>query len=65
MALKRFKLNEDKIEFIIFGTLSGPKKVVTTSVLKGNHQIATSTIGGKIGAFICPNLSMDTEIKNV
>ena len=65
MALNRLKLNEDKTEFVIFGTPSGLKKVITISVSIGNHQIATSTTVRNIAAFIYPNLSMDTQIHNM
>ena len=65
MCLNKLKLNDNKTEFIIFGSPSGLKKVTTTSVLVGGHSIASSSSVRNIGAYMDSKLSMDAQVTNM
>ena len=52
MAMNWLKLNDDKTEFIIFGTPSQLRKVTTASIRVGEHTIQAETSVSNIGAIL-------------
>ena len=59
------KLNEDKTEFIIFGTKRNIEKVTAWSVSVGDSEILPSTAARNIGAYMDSELNMNTHINSV
>jgi hypothetical protein len=62
MALNWLKLNDDKTEFIIFGTPFQLRKVITTSIRVGEHTIQAVTSVRNIGAIFDKNMKMDVHV---
>ena len=60
----KLKLNDAKTEFIILGTKSMLKKVVTTSLQVGDQSVLPTTSVRNIGAFFDSSLHMHDQVKN-
>ena len=65
MFANKLKLNDEKTEFIIFGSAPGLKKVNTTSISVGDQSIIASSSIRNIGVFLDSNMKMDSQIKNI
>ena len=59
----KLKLNDEKTEFIVFGTPAGLRKVITSTILVGNKLIKASSSVRNIGAYLDQNLKMDVQVK--
>lgn len=59
------KLNEDKTEFIIFGTKTNIAKVSGWTVTVGDVEILPSKSVRNIGAYLDSQLTMDCHINNI
>ena len=62
MAANWLKLNDDKTEFIIFGSKQQLSQVTTTAVRVGDATITTSPSVKSIGAHLDSLLKMDTQL---
>ena len=65
MANNFLKLNEDKTEFIIFGSQRDLKSVSHRSVTVGNEEVLPSTTVRNIGAMLDSPLAMTSHINSV
>ncbi len=65
MSSNKLKLNDQKTEFIIFGSPSGRKKVQTTSIKVGDEDILPATVVRNIGAYFDCHLKMDTQVSKM
>ena len=63
MRQNRLKLNDQKTEFVIFGTSAQLKKVKTMHVRVGDESIGRSRLVRNIGAFFDEELKMDAQVK--
>ena len=62
IAMIWLKLNDDKTEFIIFGTPSQLRKVTTASIRVGEHTIQAETSVRNIGAIFYRKMKMDVHV---
>ena len=65
MNANRLKLNDSKIEFIIFGSAPNLKKVKTTTILIGQEHITASSSARNIGAYMDKHLEICVHISNI
>ena len=65
MNQNRLKLNDQKTEFIIFGTSSGLKKVSTKSIRVGEESIPVSNTVRNIGAMFDQEMKMDAQVNSM
>ena len=65
MNRNRLKLNDQKTEFIIFGTSANLKRVRTTSVRVGDENISASDKVRNIGAMFDREMKMDTQVNSM
>ena len=62
MAQNYLKLNDDKTEFIVIGSPSNLKKVVTEHILVGGHKIPKSEQVRNIGAIFDSSATMEAQV---
>ena len=65
MNKNRLKLNENKSEFIIFGTSTGLKKVATTTTRVCQGAIPACDKVRNIGAMFDSEMKMDTQVNTM
>ena len=65
MCNNQLKLNEDKIESILFSTFSLPSDCLPSSVTVGTHQIAFSDKVRNLGFILDSNLTMKQHVIKV
>ena len=65
MASNYLKLNDDKSEFVIFGSPHNLAKVTTSAVKIGSHHITSSKVVRNIGAMFDSGLKMDSQVSSV
>ena len=65
MNRNRLKLNDNKTEFIIFGSKSKLRNINTTSISVGNEKIKAVCEVRNIGAYFDTELKMHTQVKNM
>ena len=65
MRKNKLKLNDDKTEFIVFGTPSALKEVKTSSIQIGDHVTHLSSCVRNIGAHFDSTLKMSDQVQHV
>ena len=65
MTLNKLKLNDSKTEFIIMGTASSLKKINTTCIRIGDHDIPLSTSVRNIGGYFDSQMKMDVHVRHM
>ena len=65
MVTNKLKLNDGKTEFIVFGSRHALKKVQTSSIKIGNHEIAASANVRNIGALFDKEMKMERQVANM
>ena len=65
MKKDKLKLNDDKTEFIIFGTPSALKQVKTPSIQIGDHVTHLSSCVRNIGAYCDTTLKMNEQVQHM
>ena len=65
MRKNKLKLNDDKTEFIVFGTPSALKEVKTSSIQIGDHVTHLSSCVRNIGVYFDSTLKMNDQVQHV
>ena len=65
MRKNKLKLNDDKTEFIVFGTPSALKEVKPSSIQIGDHVTHLSSCVRNIGAYFNSTLKMNDQVQHV
>ena len=65
MRKHKLKLNDDKTEFIVFGTPSALKEVKTSSIQIGDHVTHLSSCVRNIGTYFDSTLNMNDQVQHV
>ena len=65
MSQNKLKLNEEKTEFIIFGTDAQRKKMLYNSIDLGNSTVSASDSVRNLGAHLDKDMSMKVHVNNI